>query len=181
MNPAAERGEAGRRLFFALWPGEGVRARLDAWSRELQALCGGRAPLAQDLHLTLAFLGQVPAGRIGEVERAAEETSPQAATLVLDRPGFWKHNRIAWAGASSVPAELDSLVRRLREALTRFRIAFDPKPFVPHVTLLRDAREPRALPALEPVRWDLDGFVLAGPSARGGGRYEVIRSWGTRG
>lgn len=180
MSPAAERGEGGRRLFFALWPGEDVRARLAAWSRELHALCGGRAPLAQDLHLTLAFLGRVPDGRIGEVERAAGEVSPRAVTLILDRPGFWKHNRIAWAGASSVPAELEGLVRGLRHALTRFRIAFDPKPFVPHVTLLREAREPRALPALEPICWDLDAFVLAGPSARGGGRYEVIRSWGTR-
>lgn len=181
MSLAAERGEGGRRLFFALWPGEGVRARLADWSRELHALCGGRVPLAQDLHLTLAFLGQVPEGRIGEVERAAGEVSATAATLLLDRPGFWKHNRIAWAGASSVPAELESLARGLREALERFRIAFDPKPFVPHVTLLREAREPRSLPALEPIRWHFDAFVLAGPSARGGGRYEVIRSWGTRG
>jgi 2'-5' RNA ligase len=180
LSPAAKRGERGRRLFFALWPGESVRARLAAWSRELQELCGGRVPLAQDLHLTLAFLGQVPEGRIDEVERAAQEVLPQAATLILDRPGFWKHNRIAWAGASSIPAELEGLVRGLREALTRFRIAFDPKPFVPHVTLLREAREPRTLPALEPIRWDLDGFVLVGPSARGGGRYEVIRTWETR-
>jgi len=180
LSPAAERGEGGRRLFFALWPGEAARARLADWSRELHALCGGRAPLAQDLHLTLAFLGRVPAGRIGEVERAAQEVSPPAATLILDRPGFWKHNRIAWAGASSIPAELETLVRGIREALARVRIAFDPKPFVPHVTLLREAREPRNMPLLEPIRWDLDGFVLAGPSARGGGRYEVIRSWGTR-
>jgi 2'-5' RNA ligase len=72
------------------------------------------------------------------------------------------------------------MVRGLRHALTRSRIAFDPKPFVPHVTLLREARESRALPAPEPIRWDLEGFVLAGPSARGGGRYEVIRSWGTQ-
>ena len=78
-----------------------MRARLADWSRELHALCGGRVPLAQDLHLTLAFLGQVPERRVGEVERAAGEVSAQAATLVLDRPGFWKHNRIAWAGASS--------------------------------------------------------------------------------
>jgi len=181
LSPAAERGEGGRRLFFALWPGEGVRARLADWSRELHALCGGRAPPAQDLHLTLAFLGQVSARNVGQVERAAQEVSPQAATLVLDRPGFWKHNRIAWAGTSSAPAELDSVARGLREALARFRIAFDPKPFVPHVTLLREAREPRSLPALEAIRWDLDGFVLAGPSARGGGRYEIIRRWGTRG
>jgi len=164
-----------------LWPGEGVRAQLAAWSRELRALCGGRAPQAQDLHLTLAFLGSVSAERLEAIESAAGKVTPRTAALILDRPGYWKHNRIAWAGASAVPAEIEGLVADLRTALTRSAIAFDAKPFVSHVTLLRDARQPSSLPALEPVRWEVGGFVLAGPATRpGGGRYESIRVWNAR-
>jgi len=175
LSPAAERGA---RLFFALWPDARARAGLAAWSRELRGLCGGRAPHPQDLHLTLAFLGSVDAERIGAIERAGAEVAPRTATLVLDRPGYWKHNRIVWAGASSPPPELESLVIDLRSALARSGIAFDAKRFVSHVTLLRDAREPPALPALEPISWGIRGFVLAGSSQRsGGGRYEVLRSW----
>lgn len=175
MSPAAERGA---RLFFALWPDAAARAGLAAWSRELRALCGGRAPHPQDLHLTLAFLGSVDAERFGTLERAAAEVAPRAATLVLDSPGYWKHNRIAWAGASSPPPELESMVVDLRGALARSRIAFDAKRFVSHVTLLRDARDPPSLPALEPVSWEVRGFVLAGSSQRsGGGRYDILRSW----
>src|SRR5262249_19643523 len=119
---------------------------------ELRPLCGGRAPHPQDLHLTLAFLGAVPPERVEAAERAANEVVPRAATLVLDRPGYWKHNRIAWAGASTAPAELDALVLELRDALTRSAVAFDAKRFVSHVTLLRDAREPGAMPALGAIR-----------------------------
>ena len=161
------------RLFFALWPDDGVRAALARWSRELHAACGGRPTRAENLHLTLAFLGSVEDARVAEVEHAADEVAPRPATLVLDTPGYWKHNRIAWAGASSALPELESLVRELREALVRARIAFDAKPFVSHITLLRDAREPRAMPALEPIEWKWNGFALVKSD---GGRYEVLRT-----
>ena len=176
MSSGPERG-GGARLFFALWPDEVVRAALAAWTRELRTLCGGRAPHPQDLHLTLAFLGSVEADRIGAIERAAEEVAPRAATLILDQPGYWKHNRIVWAGASAPPPALESLVQELRGALVRSGVAFDAKRFVSHVTLLRDARPPPSLPAVEPVRWEVEGFVLAGSSPRPGGRYEVLRAW----
>jgi RNA 2',3'-cyclic 3'-phosphodiesterase len=166
------------RLFLALWPDEGVRAQLVRWSRELKGLCGGRPTRAPDLHLTLAFLGTVEAGRVADVERAAGTVAPIAATLLLDRPGFWKSNRIAWAGASAAPAAIERLALDLRSALARAAIGFDDKPFATHVTLLRGAHEPRAMPALAPVRWEVDGFVLARSQPQAGNRrYEIVNAW----
>jgi 2'-5' RNA ligase len=166
------------RLFFALWPDDLVRARLEAWSRELHAACGGRPTRPENLHVTLAFLGSVEDARVGEIERTAAEVPPCAATLVLDRPGYWKHNRIVWAGASAVPRALDALVADLRSALARSEIGVDSKGFVSHVTLLRDAREPGGMPALEPIEWKLDGFVLVRSVALPrGSRYEVMKAW----
>ena len=166
------------RLFFALWPDEGVRARLARWSGELHAVCGGRPTRPENLHVTLAFLGSVEEARVAEVERAAGEVAPRAVSLVLDQPGYWKHNRIAWAGASVVPPELEALVSELRGALAKSQIRFDAKSFVSHVTLLRDARESRALPALAPIEWRLDGFALVrSVSLPQGSRYEIRKSW----
>lgn len=166
------------RLFFAFWPDEGVRAHLAHWSRELHAVCGGRPTLPQNLHVTLAFLGSVEDARVAEVERAAGEIAPRAATLVLDKPGYWKHNRIAWAGATVVPAGLQALVAELRSALERSQIGFDKKGFVSHVTLLRDAREPQAMPELAPIEWRLDGFALVqSVTLPRGSRYEIRKSW----
>ena len=172
MNPKPER------CFFALWPSEGVRAQLAQWSRELHAACGGRPVRPENLHLTLAFLGALEPARIADAERAAAEVAPRSVALVLDRPGFWKRNRIAFAGASAVPPELEAMALELRMALARARVAFDAKAFVSHVTLLRDAREPRAMPGLEPIRWELGGFVLARSSSEPGAiRYAVLGSW----
>jgi len=82
------------------------------------------------------------------------------------------------ACASIVPPELESMVSELRSALARSHIGFDSKGFVSHVTLLRDAREPKAMPALEPIEWRLAGFALV-QSVRspGGSRYEIRKSW----
>jgi 2'-5' RNA ligase len=166
------------RLFFALWPDDAVRAQLARWSRGLHAVCGGRPTRDENLHLTLAFLGSVEEARAAEVERAANEVAPRVVTLVLDRPGYWKHNRIAWAGASVVPPELESVVSELRSALARSHIGFDPKGFVSHVTLLREAREPKAMPALDPIPWKVDGFALVqSVTLPRGSRYEIRRSW----
>ena len=152
------------RLFFALWPDDAVRAELARWSRELHALCGGRPTLPENLHVTIAFLGGVADARVAEVERAANEVAPKAVSLVLDQAGYWKHNRIAWAGASTTPPALEEMVRELRGALTRERVDLDPKEFVSHVTLVREAREPPAMPALAQIRWEVDAFALVKPA-----------------
>ena len=166
------------RLFFALWPDEKVRAQLARWSSELHALCGGRPTRSENLHVTLAFLGGVEEARVAEVERAAGEVAAEVISLVLDQPGYWKHNRIAWAGASVVPPGLEALVSGLRAALVKSQIGFDAKSFVSHVTLLRDARDPKAMPALAPIEWRLGGFALV-QSVRlpQGSRYEIRKSW----
>jgi 2'-5' RNA ligase len=165
------------RLFFALWPDDEVRAQLARWSRGLHAVCGGRPTRNENLHMTLAFLGSVEDARVAEIEHAAGEARSAAISFVLDQPGYWKHNRIAWAGASAVPSELNALVAELRSALTRYAIDFDSKEFVSHVTLLRDAREPKAMPVLEPIKWNLDGFALVrSVTLPRGSRYEVLNS-----
>lgn len=166
------------RLFFALWPDQAVREQLADWSRELHAACGGRPTRAENLHVTLAFLGSVEDARVAEVERAGSEVVLHAISLVLDQPGYWKKNRIAWAGASIVPPELEALVSALRSALAKAQIRFDAKSFVSHVTLLREAREPREMPTLEPIQWNLDGFALVQSVAQPrGSRYEIRKSW----
>ncbi len=166
------------RLFFALWPAPQVRAQLAHWARELHAACGGRPVRPENLHLTLAFLGNVNEARIAQVEHAAGEVAAPACSLTLDQPGYWKRNRIAWAGASSVPAELQALVVQLRGALTRTTIVFDAQDSVPHVTLLRDAHAPRTVPALPAIDWRPGAFVLVQSVALpAGGRYEIRKSW----
>jgi RNA 2',3'-cyclic 3'-phosphodiesterase len=160
------------RLFFALCPNAVTRARLDRWSAALHERCGGRRTPAENLHVTLAFLGNVADERVAAVEAAMGRVEPRRFVLTLDRPGYWKKNSIAWAGTSAVPAELEALAAELRASLAAAAVPYDPQPFAVHVTLLRDARAPAAMPALEPIAWPVDGYALV---VSAGGRYEIRR------
>jgi 2'-5' RNA ligase len=101
--------------------------------------------------------------------------APRRFTLRMDQPGYWNHNHIAWLGASSVPDELQALVGELRTALVQAGVPFDPKPFVPHVTLVRNARAPREeWPTLIPVEWPVNGFSLIASERDESGPYYRI-------
>ena len=92
--------------------------------------------------------------------------------LRLDEPGYWTHNHIAWLGATRTPEDLDTTVAELRAALVQAGIRFDPKPFVPHVTLVRNARPPKEdWPTLNPVEWPVNGFSLVSSERDESGAY----------
>jgi 2'-5' RNA ligase len=166
------------RLFFALWPDDATRARLDAWAQAFHRAGGGRMMRSQTVHLTLAFLGDTDPALLPAIEAAAAGVTPRAFSLTIDEPGYWRHNQIAWAGVREVPTALDDLVTQLRTALVASLVPFDGKPFVPHITLVRKARPGFRLPELEPIVWPVKGFALVrsvtGPA---GSDYEVHAEW----
>jgi RNA 2',3'-cyclic 3'-phosphodiesterase len=162
------------RLFFALWPPSELQAGLAAWAR--QAAGKGRAMRRENLHLTLAFLGATDVTLIPELIALAAEVHFTAIRLQLDRVGYWKHNRIIWCGAAEEPEALTALVGSLRSRLIAAGIRYDPKPFVSHVTLVRDADDISAAPPWIPLLWEAGDFALV-RSARVEGRltYEPLQ------
>ena len=82
-------------------------------------------------------------------------------------------------GATETPAALDAIVSDLRAALAAAEFAFDPKPFVPHVTLVRKVPAGFVMPAVQPIRWAVTGFVLVRSVMRpAGSDYLVEGRWG---
>jgi 2'-5' RNA ligase len=171
--PASDR----RRVFFALWPRPAVAASLAASAQMAHALCGGRIMRQDTLHLTLAFIGDVPAVRIDGLLEAASRVTGDAFSLSLDRLGCWRHNRIVWAGASEPPPQLIALVGQLNERLADAGFPLEARDFAAHLTLLRKARCV-ALPAFETIAWPVAEFVLAESQlAASGAAYTLIGRW----
>ncbi len=158
--------QAGKqRLFFALWPAADVRAALALLLPAVQ----GRQVAIENLHITMAFLGQQPRERIPALQAIAHAIRFPATTLVIDQLGYFRRNRIAWAGMQHPPAGLIATQRALVDAIKQSGTAFDDSmPFRPHVTLAREASAP-IVTQIAPIRWQPDRIVLVAsrPGAAG--------------
>lgn len=166
------------RLFFAVWPAPEVQRALGEIARGARSECGGRAVAAENIHLTLVFLGNLPRERLAALEILGPTVRGRRFDLTVDRLEYWRHNRILWAGTSACPEALQALVSSLQEAVAGAEFRFDRRPYVPHVTLLRNARRAPMNERCSAVAWPVDGFALVESAPRERGRaYQVLRTW----
>jgi RNA 2',3'-cyclic 3'-phosphodiesterase len=186
LSGSSVRQGSARRLFFALWPDDGVRARLAAAARESLPAGAGRPQRPDQLHLTLEFLGDVPESRLQDVLDAGAAAAAGAAAFELefDLVEHWMRPQVLCLAASSTPAPLAALVQSLRSELLLRGFAVEARPFRPHVTLAR--RVVRAQPSAAgqslpcPLRWPARAFVLVqSVTEQKGARYVELACWPT--
>jgi 2'-5' RNA ligase len=161
------------RLFFALWPDDATRTALMA----LQAAMRGRLAPYDNLHLTLAFLGQQPAALLPALKDALAHVPPSPLTLTMDRVGYFTRNHVVWAGMHDTPDALLTLQQELIQGLQRHAVAFRQEHgFKPHVTLARDAVLPADL-VFEPIVWHATEIALVqSVTDADGTHYKVLAS-----
>ena len=164
------------RLFFAIWPGERVRASLEHVAVVLAGLAQGHAVPAEKIHLTLAFLGPVDAARAELAREAARETPSPRFELVLDEIGAFGKARVAWAGPSRASVGLLDFQARLECSLRSRGFALEERPFAAHVTLARKISAPVARAPMPAIRWRPRELALV-ESMPGTGRYEIRETW----
>jgi len=152
------------RLFIAVaFPPE-VKTALAAQTAALRrAGVRGRFSREENLHLTLAFLGeQPPAGRDAAI-RAMERCSAAAFPVTVGGYGTFRGGRdgdVLYRRIEGGEA-LAGLHRRLSQALAAEGFALERRDFRPHLTLARGV--PRAkdpLPAAEPLACTADAMTL---------------------
>jgi len=177
-------------LFFALWPAPALATSLHALAGQCCAQGGGRVMRVDTLHLTLAFLGEVSPARLPSLRALAatvagewQRAQAAAVTFSLDHFGYWQHNHLAWIGCRTPVAALHGLADALAAAVGERGFALEPRPFVPHVTLVR--RAPVAPPCREealPLSWRATDFALLRSRRQAGGAaYETLARWPVEG
>ncbi len=167
------RGAIVRRLFFACWPDQQIRAELLA-RRMLIEGCSRRRVPDHNLHLTLLFLGNQPSERFDEIQSIGDQISGHVFDFRLDRFGWFPQARVAWLGGDA-PVAARRLVSDLSQAADALGLAVERRPFRPHVTLFRQVEHRPDFPMPEPLRWPISDFSLIEsiPSRP----YQVLRSW----
>lgn len=146
------------RLFFALQPEPAEQAAISAALLPMVRAIGARPLPAADLHLTLAFLGEVAAEALPDLQRVAAEATPKLFHLRLSQVDCWKSSGVLCL----LPDESAPTVARK----------------VPPVAL-RAERWPQLLPVA--LAFTANGFALMESTRQPEGpRYRVIRSWPPR-
>jgi 2'-5' RNA ligase len=140
MNPIEK-----HRLFLAIPVPDEVRTELRRLQRELQPLLPSHAvrwTKPEQFHLTLKFLGNVPAADTDALRNAVREVCAAAPPMRLraEGTGFFpnaRSPRVFWVDIKNPDGSLAEFQRRLELCAQSFTEKEDAKTFTAHVTLAR--------------------------------------------
>lgn len=171
-----------KRLFFAIELPAEIQQQVIVWRAAQFSPDAGRPVAAANLHLTLAFLGDVSAEKQRALSEMAGRIRQPGFTLTLDDAGQWLRSRVVWLGTRQPPRGLLQLANMLRAQAARSGCYQSPQPFHPHITLLRDASHAVNIPP-PGFRWsfEVSEFVLyESQFVQGRPRYTPLKRWTLR-
>jgi RNA 2',3'-cyclic 3'-phosphodiesterase len=125
------------RLFIALTLPPPVRDTLAALAEPLH---GVNWTPPENLHLTLRFLGEVPADRIDSIVERLAGVKVEPFILPVEGVGTFppkRPPRVLWVGVGSGHPRLFQLRQRIDDALLASGLQLDVRTFHPHATLAR--------------------------------------------
>lgn len=172
-------------VFFGLMPDDATRTRMTEAVASLRERHDpqGRWLKPARYHLTLHFLGtfaELPEDRIAAAMHAADGLRSPRFELVLDRAGHFSGG-VGWLGSAHIDPPLQQLWEELRQALAREHVATKGHArFVPHVTVLRDARRPLPEEPITPIRWPVREVVLIDSVLGASNEYRPLGRWPLR-
>lgn len=124
----------------------------------------GRYVNPENLHMTLCFVGEVEPNRLKEVQAVGRQAAAflPGTPLTLMQSGYFGRrdkgilHLTAGGGEAYKP-----VAQQLRMLLERSDLPHDPKPFVPHITLARNADIRSDVPVqVAPVCWTPQRLTL---------------------
>ena len=134
------------RLFIAVNCDDQIKSRLLAIRDRIKAQSQrGNFSRPENLHLTLAFLGETPGDQIPGICAVMTKAGLPPFTVQFSHTGCFKHSgkELWWIGADKGDPGLSALLelrRRLTAGLEASGIVFDGRPFNAHITLGREIK-----------------------------------------
>ncbi len=130
------------RLFYAVNFEDTVKKRLADIQNALRAqVVRGHFTLEDNLHLTLAFIGEVPEDRSGLLRQIAEAFCVTPFELRLEGLGRFRRDGgdILWLGIAENKS-LISIYNKLSGQIENAGFELEKRRFAPHLTLARQTR-----------------------------------------
>lgn len=167
------------RLFFALWPSATTQQQWLSTTDCLIKPLGGKQVPANNLHLTLHFLGEIDGSRTSSLQRVVDNLQPQIINLRFDKIECWRKADLACLRASQEPLALINLVNQLGKGLQQAGFTVEKRAFKAHVTLARRlAFCAEQLPVWPNLTWQADTLALVRSRLTPDGSiYTPISQW----
>ena len=143
------------RVFFALWPDDATRKALVAFQKPLR---NGRKLVAENLHLTLHYIGDVDNADC--LITKARRINFAAAAFSVSQYGFFRQARVLWVGPDQWPDALTTLAADCRQVAEECGYIPKRERFRPHVTLARKLKSQPTLPDFNALLWCYSRFCL---------------------
>lgn len=165
-----------KRLFFALCPNAETRDKVVKLNRSIKN-DHLRKVKADNIHITLVFLGSVDADQEQALRSQAGNIIAPAMDILFDQLSLWRRPGILSLTCSQPPQPLLDLVAELTRIAVSCDIDVDTRPYKAHVTLARKARFKPEI-ELKPLPWPAKSFTLMeSVSTDRGVEYQVLQSW----
>ncbi|MEU6981898.1 RNA 2',3'-cyclic phosphodiesterase [Streptomyces sp. NPDC046324] len=178
------------RVFVALAPPDDAKEELArALGPAYAAYPNLRWNRIEDWHITLAFLGELPAATVPLLRPPLAALAAARPSLDLGlRGGGHFDERVLWSGIDGDLEGLHLLASEVRAVARACGVAFEDRPLRPHLTLAR-ARRNETAPVVETAaaleaftgrRWQAGRLHLVGSNfGRGPGpiHYRDIEAW----
>lgn len=166
-----------QRLFFALWPDNRTRNAIAAVAKQATGYHHGKLIRTDNLHLTLAFLGNIDEAQRDCVEAVAESISITPFSLCLEHLGIFQRAKVLWLGIKEQPDALMQLAESLAVGARACGVQLDEKGFTPHLSLMRKVNQLHEF-EVESIHWEVNRFCLVQSiSHEEGVQYQVVKSW----
>ena len=166
------------RLFFAAMPDPVAREQIAAASLSLSLAPGARRVPHENLHMTLAFVGDVAASQLPMMLKVGATQKERAFSVTFDEYDYWPKAGVIVAAVRSIPTELDRLWRQLHRELAGRSRALKSEHLRPHVTLARKVSQPPVLQAMSAFDWRVRDFCLMRSDTSGiQSAYTVVDTW----
>ncbi len=170
------------RLFFAVWLDVDTLTAVEGVQERLLAISAGRPMVPETMHLTLSFVGDIDeaqsADRLADLVRIGEQIQLPAFLFHINKISCFEKSKVAWAGTKNVPGELIALQSAIDGMVGQAGFPRDPRPFRPHITLIRNLPAPLEMMSTQDIIWPISAFSLVKVNQSGVGLpYEILHVW----
>jgi 2'-5' RNA ligase len=172
------------RVFFGIFPDPETQMRIARLADGLDLDGSPSRVPAQNYHMTLAFVGEVPASQLSTLLAIGGTQQSCGFTVRFDACEYWPEAKVVVLAAREVPAALIRLWQRLHADLaghkltSKHRRADAGERLRPHVTMARRVSRSPGLPATAAFACSMQSFSLIRSSTVGARSvYTVVDSW----